>query len=113
MVCFLCGKSAGGTRSHASSVLENALGNGILRGEPCVVKIPLLCMYVRIPDIMSTSTPVTVPAAAPPPEEAVSEHPCRWPRDLLEAYARYPGPYTIENAETILKKKLLNSTMAG
>lgn len=29
----------------------------------------------------------------------------RWPRDLLEAYARYPGPYTIENAETILEEE--------
>jgi Uma2 family endonuclease len=28
----------------------------------------------------------------------------RWPRDILEAYARSPGPYTIENAEAILEE---------
>jgi Uma2 family endonuclease len=33
------------------------------------------------------------------------ETPCRWPRNILEAYARYPGPYTFENAETLLEEE--------
>jgi Uma2 family endonuclease len=37
--------------------------------------------------------------------KGVNETPGHWPRDLLEAYARYPGPYTIENAETILEEE--------
>ncbi len=30
---------------------------------------------------------------------------CLWPRDLLEAYGRDRGPYTMENAETILQEE--------
>ena len=33
------------------------------------------------------------------------ENASTWPRDLIEAYARPPGPYTIENAETILEEE--------
>jgi Uma2 family endonuclease len=32
-------------------------------------------------------------------------NPGHWPRDILEAYARYRGPYTLENAETILEEE--------
>lgn len=31
--------------------------------------------------------------------------PGHWPRDLVEAYARHRGPYTIENAETLLEEE--------
>ncbi len=33
------------------------------------------------------------------------ENASTWPLDLIEAYARPPGPYTIENAETILEEE--------
>jgi Uma2 family endonuclease len=33
------------------------------------------------------------------------ELPGHWPRDIVEAYARYPGPYTVENAETLLEEE--------
>ena len=53
------------------------------------------------------STPALLPTPAPEPsqEALLSEHPCRWPRDILEAYARYPGPYTLENVETVLEEE--------
>jgi Uma2 family endonuclease len=38
-------------------------------------------------------------------ESADFEPADHWPRDILEAYARYPGPYTFENAETILEEE--------
>jgi len=50
-----------------------------------------------------------VPAAAqgpaPPQETLVEDQPGHWPRDLLEAYRRYPGPYTVDNVETILEEE--------
>jgi Uma2 family endonuclease len=49
----------------------------------------------------------TVEVIHPPDQQQVPavETADGWPRDLLEAYARYPGPYTIENAETILEEQ--------
>ena len=54
---------------------------------------------------MSTPAPVTMPSAGEPQHALVDEQPGHWPRDILEAYARYPGPYTVENAETILEEE--------
>jgi Uma2 family endonuclease len=54
---------------------------------------------------MSTSS-TGVPQLPTPPQAVLTEaSPGYWPRDILEAYARYPGPYTIENAETILEEE--------
>src|SRR6266550_3849492 len=39
------------------------------------------------------------------PSENPSENPGHWPRDLLAAHDRDAGPYTIENAETILEEE--------
>ncbi len=35
------------------------------------------------------------------------ETPGHWPRDLLEAYARDPGPYTLDNADAFLDNEPL------
>lgn len=35
----------------------------------------------------------------------VEERPDYWPRDILEAYARGRGPYTVDNANTILEEE--------
>lgn len=48
-------------------------------------------------------TPVAIRSAKQRPP--LVEIPGHWPRNILEAYARYPGPYTIENAETILAEE--------
>lgn len=44
------------------------------------------------------------PALAPAP---LLDTPGHWPRDLLEAYARDTGPYTIDNAEALLDNEPL------
>lgn len=50
-------------------------------------------------------TPTDVARASDRPYPQVDESPGHWPRDILAAYARYPGPYTVENAETILDEE--------
>jgi Uma2 family endonuclease len=35
----------------------------------------------------------------------VEERPDNWPRDILQAYARGQGPYTVDNANTILEEE--------
>lgn len=54
---------------------------------------------------MRTAAPVTLPSVGQPQPDLVDERPEHWPRDLLEAYARYRGPYTVENAETLLEEE--------
>lgn len=54
---------------------------------------------------MSTPVPVTMPSSGEPQPDLADERPGHWPRDIIEAYARYPGPYTVENAETILEEE--------
>ena len=39
------------------------------------------------------------------PHARVEERPDHWPRDILEAYARGRGPYTVDNANTILEEE--------
>jgi len=39
------------------------------------------------------------------PTSGRSDTSCHWPRDLQEAYARYRGPYTMDNAETLLEEE--------
>jgi len=40
----------------------------------------------------------------------VEERPDHWPRDILEAYAWGQGPYTVDNANTILEREQLYFT---
>lgn len=54
---------------------------------------------------MSTSVAVMPPPPAPAPAAPVYETACRWPRDILEAYARYPGPYTADNVAIVLEEE--------
>lgn len=54
---------------------------------------------------MTITSPVATPLADPQQNGTIYENPGHWPRDLLEAYARYRGPYTVENAETILEEE--------
>lgn len=54
---------------------------------------------------MSTLPYSIAQAPEPPQEPLASDQPGHWPRDILEAYGRYPGPYTIENAETLLEEE--------
>ena len=35
--------------------------------------------------------------------DGIQENPSNWPRDLIEAYHRWPGPYSIDNADAILE----------
>lgn len=50
-------------------------------------------------------TPTVIAAATEKPRHLVQEYPHHWPRDLLEAYARDRGPYTVNNANTILEEE--------
>ncbi len=54
---------------------------------------------------MNTAPSSGAQAAAPPQDTLSQDQPGHWPRDILEAYARYPGPYTLENAETLLEEE--------
>jgi Uma2 family endonuclease len=54
---------------------------------------------------MSLTAPVATALGDPQQNGTTVENPGHWPRDLLEAYARYRGPYTVENAETILEEE--------
>ena len=54
---------------------------------------------------MSTTFPLVAPPAEQSQNGWVQENPGHWPQDLLAAYARDPGPYTVENAETILEEE--------
>lgn len=54
---------------------------------------------------MSTTSPILAPLAEQLQNNGVPENPSRWPPDLLAAYARARGPYTVENAETILEEE--------
>jgi Uma2 family endonuclease len=52
----------------------------------------------------------TTPTVLEQPSEQTQDtsrngNPGHWPHDVLEAYARYRGPYTIENAETLLEEE--------
>lgn len=55
--------------------------------------------------------PPTLDTSLMPDQESEAvlppDTPCRWPRDILEAYARDPGPYTLDNAEALLENEPL------
>src|SRR5262245_16268046 len=59
--------------------------------------------------IMSATAAVTVQTTGKTTDQQqepfVNGNPGHWPRDILEAYARDRGPYTVENAETILEEE--------
>ena len=44
-------------------------------------------------------------ASTQPAIKIIRKNPGGWPNDILEAYARPRGPYTVENAETILDQE--------
>lgn len=50
-------------------------------------------------------TPTAIAEVTDKPRHLVEEFPHNWPRDILEAYARGRGPYTVENANTILEEE--------
>lgn len=50
-------------------------------------------------------TPTTLAEAPEKPRHLVEEYPNHWPRDIIEAYARDRGPYTVNNANTILEEE--------
>lgn len=59
---------------------------------------------------MSATATLVAPRLAPEstlPTVAfdLNGNPGHWPRDLIEAYQRYRGPYTVENAETFLEEE--------
>lgn len=54
-----------------------------------------------------TPTSVSALPALAPGAVWSSDLPGHWPRDLLEAYARDPGPYTLDNAEALLDNEPL------
>ncbi|MFN8491342.1 MAG: hypothetical protein U0350_27335 [Caldilineaceae bacterium] len=54
---------------------------------------------------MSATSPVLDPPIEQPQNGLSQENLNRWPQDLLTAYARLRGPYTVENAETILDEE--------
>jgi hypothetical protein len=61
-------------------------------------------MYVK----MNTTATLVEQPTGQTEEARFNGNPGHWPRDLLEAYARYRGPYTIENAETLLEAGLFH-----
>jgi Uma2 family endonuclease len=54
---------------------------------------------------MSTISPAALRTINPTEDPTSNGNPGHWPRDILEAYARYRGPYTLETAETILEEE--------
>lgn len=53
-----------------------------------------------------TSTLVQTPPAGKR-RRSTATNPGDWPRDLIEAYKRYPGPYTIETVSALLEEESL------
>ncbi|MEZ4863059.1 MAG: Uma2 family endonuclease [Caldilineaceae bacterium] len=51
------------------------------------------------------TTPTIASETNGKPHTRIEERPDQWPRDILAAYARDHGPYTVDNANTILEEE--------
>jgi len=55
--------------------------------------------------IAATATSVAIQSTDQPQEPFINGNPGHWPRDILEAYKRGRGPYTVDNAEVFLEEE--------
>ena len=54
---------------------------------------------------VATATSVAIQSTDQPQEPFTNGNPGHWPRDILEAYKRGRGPYTVDNAEVFLEEE--------